>query len=117
MAYANIRRAELAAQLDYSEATLDRMTGRRAGSPRDVDWRVLWRIADACGVPREWFTADIDRLWEIVPEGMPMFVNRARREAAAEASRLAEAAGQRREHSSTRSDEDRPRRDARRRSP
>jgi hypothetical protein len=117
MAYAGVRRAELASRIGYSEATLDRMTGRRAGTPRDVDWRVLWKIADACAIPREWFTADIDRLWEIVPEGMPVFVNRARREAAAEASRLAEAAAQRRESSSTRSDEARGRRDARRRSP
>lgn len=117
MAYADIKRADLADQLGYSEATLDRMTGRRAGAPRDVDWRVLWKIADACGVPREWFTADFDRLYEVVPEGMPVFVRRARRGAAAEVSRLAEAAARRRESSETQGAEAPARPGSRRRSP
>lgn len=113
MAYGNVGRVEMAAELGYSRATLDRMTGGRSGQPRTVDWSDLWRIADYCGVPREWFTAEIDRLWEIVPEGMPVFVNPSRRRAAAEASRLAEAAARRQRDSDRRTGEAPERRDAR----
>lgn len=81
MAYADIKRSELAALLDYSESTIDRMTGRRNTAARETDWRDLWKIADACDVPREWFTADIERLHEIVPEGMPTFVRQSRSDA------------------------------------
>lgn len=73
MAYANVSREQAADVLDVSIATLNRITTTR-GEPRRVDLRDLWRLADACHLPPEWFSADLSRLPEIVPPGMPTVV-------------------------------------------
>lgn len=97
MAYAGLRRSELARATGISASNLDRMTaGRRAAS-----WAELWAIADACGVPREWFTVEIARFFEIVPEGMPRFSNSATRRLAEIQQQLSQADQRRRERPGT----------------
>lgn len=72
MAYAGFKRPELAKKAHVSPATLDRITGK---PQRGAEWSDLWRIADACGLDREWFSADLSRLHEIVTDG-PTFARR-----------------------------------------
>lgn len=84
--------------LNVSKPTLDRMTGRKGTESRDVPWNDLWKIADEAGLPPEFFSADFDRLDEIVPEGMPVVVRRSRTGALQDAQAAArELARQRRE--------------------
>lgn len=70
LAYSKVRVRQVAADLNVSEMTVHRML---AGSRKETSWDDLWAIADLCGLPREWFSADLDRLIEIVPEGAPRF--------------------------------------------
>lgn len=72
MAYANMSRDVAAEILGVSIATLNRITTTR-GEPRRVDLRDLWRLADACALPREWFSADFDLLHRAVVDG-PTFM-------------------------------------------
>lgn len=97
MAYAGLKRDMLASRAHITTSTLDRITGKPTRGANSDD---LWRIADACGLPREWFTADLERLWEIVPPGRPVFVrpDDARRRLAAS---LRERAQRTREHPGT----------------
>lgn len=81
MAYGGLSRDQAADVLNVSKPTLDRMTGRKGAESRQVPWNDLWRIAEAAGLPPEFFSADFDRLDEIVPEGMPVVVRRSRTEA------------------------------------
>lgn len=74
MAYGSLPIAAAAFAMDVSESHLSRFTDRKA-QPGDYapTWQQLWAVADACGLPRDWFSADLDRLGDIVPEGMPRF--------------------------------------------
>ena len=74
LAYAGMNRREAMRALSVSGSTLARMTGRKGGETRRVDWADLWAVADACELPREWFSVDFSRLHEIVPLGPPTFV-------------------------------------------
>lgn len=96
-AYARLGRQELADALHISASTLDHIEGKRR-SFRGAEWSELWAIADACGLPREWFSADFSRLAEIVSDG-PTFPARS---AAQEHLRNAEQAAQRRQQRSGR---------------
>lgn len=75
MAYAELGkengqvRRELPRLLGVSTRTLERMLGKGIAEPRRADWDQLRRIADYCGLPPEFFSADFDRLPLIVPEG------------------------------------------------
>lgn len=63
--------------LNYSRATLARLLDTKGGDRKTIEWSDLWKLADVCGLPREWFTADFERLYEIVPDGMPTFTRSA----------------------------------------
>jgi hypothetical protein len=86
MAYAEIGkrngqvREELCATLGVSARTLDRMLGKGVQTPRHTPWEELRVIAEYCGLPPEWFSADLSRLHLIVPEGGVVVV-RSRRQA------------------------------------
>jgi hypothetical protein len=76
IAYVGIPRPEAAKALGVSEPTLARMLGRKGSDGiRPATWSDLWRAADAFGLPRAWFTADISRIHEIVPDELPNFPN------------------------------------------
>lgn len=66
--------AAAAYAVGVSESHFSRFIDKKAG-PDDpaLTWEQLWALADACGISRDWFSADLDRLEEIVPEGMPRF--------------------------------------------
>jgi transcriptional regulator with XRE-family HTH domain len=71
LAYGDIGRVQAAELLGASQSTLARyISGRTHYKP---DLQLLWGLADACGLPREWFVADLSRLVEIVPAGLPVF--------------------------------------------
>lgn len=74
LAYADMDAATAMRRLSISRSTLSRMTGRAGGERRRVDWADLWAVADACGLPREWFSVDLALLAYCVPEGAPVFV-------------------------------------------
>lgn len=69
MSYGDLSRDAAAAAMHVSPSTLDRIAGKRTSRPRGADWAELWRLADASGLPREWFSADLERLPEIVTDG------------------------------------------------
>lgn len=103
LGYSGIQRKAAAAAVNVSQATLGRILD---GSRTETTWEDLWRLADACGLPREWFSADFDRLAEIVSDG-PTFVHDAasRRAAAkrfAQATKLAAQRKQQRPDSTAR---------------
>jgi predicted transcriptional regulator len=70
LAYAGKTAPEIAPELGMSEPTFGRLL---AGMRKETSWDDLWKIADCCTLPREWFSADIMRLSEIVPAGQPTF--------------------------------------------
>lgn len=59
--------------LNVSRATLARMLHMKGDDRKTIDWSDMWTLADALGIPRSWFTADLARLGEIVPDGLPAF--------------------------------------------
>jgi transcriptional regulator with XRE-family HTH domain len=73
LAYGGLSRAEAAEILSVSLATLDRITGRKGTEFKPASWTQLWAIADEVDLPREWFSADLQRLDEIPLPGMPVF--------------------------------------------
>lgn len=73
MAYVGLSDAEAAEAIGVSVATLARMKVRKGSEIRSATWDELWRAADAFGLPRAWFTFDMARLAEIVPDDMPGF--------------------------------------------
>jgi len=70
LAYANKSIADIAAAVGMSEATLRRLIN---GTLTQTSHDEIWRIADATGLPRDWFVADFERISEIVPQGRPRF--------------------------------------------
>lgn len=97
MAYAEVSRRRLAQALNYSDSSIDRLRDGR----RTAQWEELWQIADTCGLPAEWFTAEIGRLFEIVPDGAPVFSDSARRHLLHLAQRRAQEAPRTSERSDT----------------
>jgi hypothetical protein len=73
LAYAGMDGITAMRVLSISRSTLQRLVGRKGSESRRVDWAELWLVADACGLPREWFSADLSRLAEIVPADAPLF--------------------------------------------
>lgn len=71
MAYGSVTRTDAAAAMNVSASHLDRFTAKTAGYA--PNWEQLWALADLAGLPREWFSADLERLGDIVPEDMPRF--------------------------------------------
>lgn len=69
IAYRDLGRADAAARLNVSPATLDRMTGKRGQETKALTWDDLFRVAEVFQLPPEWFSADLSRLAEIVTEG------------------------------------------------
>jgi transcriptional regulator with XRE-family HTH domain len=70
VAYAGLKANELAAAIHASPATTGRIL---SGTRKETTHDELWKIADACTLPREWFSADFSRLSEVVPAGQPTF--------------------------------------------
>jgi hypothetical protein len=62
-------------RLNMSRSDFQRLIGRKGGDRRAITWTDVWRFAALCedSLPPEFFTADFDRLREIVPAGMPPF--------------------------------------------
>jgi hypothetical protein len=52
---------------------VDRMVGTKPDNPLMPTWDERWALADAVGLPREWFSADLARLHEILLPGAPAF--------------------------------------------
>lgn len=76
IAYVGASQEEAADVLGVSIPTLARMLGRKgADRMRPASWGELWRFADAYKLPRAWFTADIARIHQIVPDKLPSFPN------------------------------------------
>lgn len=71
-AYAGLTLEELAADTGIGRDTLQNLRGKRTRTARATSLEEAQKIAVACGLPFEFFTADFTRLWEIVPEGMPV---------------------------------------------
>lgn len=69
MAYGKLKRSQAAAIMGTEPGTLDRITGMKGSETRLATWEQLWQLADRVGLPREWFSADLKRLDEIVTEG------------------------------------------------
>jgi hypothetical protein len=65
-AYAKLTREELGDAIGKSGSVVDEITGKRSRL-RGASWEELRAIADRCGLPFEWFWADLDRLGEIAP--------------------------------------------------
>lgn len=59
--------------MNVEPGEVDRMTGTKPGEQKMPTWDQRWALARAVGLPEEWFSADLSRLHEIVPEGMPRF--------------------------------------------
>lgn len=74
MAYGRIGRVEAAEVMETTPATLDRIIGTKGGETKLATWQQLWRLAARVELPPEWFAADLGRLPEIVPPGMPTVV-------------------------------------------
>lgn len=56
-AYSSMRLPEFCEQAEISEASYARLAGTRAPNSGDeIPWSTLWRIADAAGLPRSWFS-------------------------------------------------------------
>jgi hypothetical protein len=70
LAYAGLTHRDVIAATNLSPATVGRIL---AGTRKETTWDDLWAIADLCSIPREWFSADLWRLHEIVPPGKPTF--------------------------------------------
>lgn len=111
MGYGDIRRPQLAEALNVSASTLDRWTKGTTGKWRNIGWGDLWIVADTCGVPREWFSADIGRLREIVPPDQPRF-DVSQRAAGVEAAQTAREAARLRRERPERAPASQPGRDA-----
>lgn len=65
-------REDLVEILDMSDRTLDRTLGKGVKFPdgiRHAHWDELQKIADYCELPPEFFSADFDKLPQIVPAG------------------------------------------------
>jgi hypothetical protein len=75
IAYAGMPQSEAAQVIGKGLSTLARTLDAKGGELRPATWDEVWKIADACGLPRAWFTADLTRLQEIVPDDMPHFPN------------------------------------------
>lgn len=71
-AYAGLTLEALATQTGIGRDTLQNLRGKRTRTARATSLEEAQRIAAACGVPFEFFTADFGRLHEIVPAGMPV---------------------------------------------
>lgn len=70
MAYAGMSKKDVESALHTSDSTVGRILD---GSRPNTTWDELWAIADACAIPRDWFSADLTRLSEIVTAGEPRF--------------------------------------------
>lgn len=66
-------RAGAARAMGVTEGKVDRMIGTKPGNRLLPTWDERWALADAVGLPREWFSADLGRLAEIVPDDAPRF--------------------------------------------
>jgi hypothetical protein len=75
IAYAGMSQPDAARVIGKGLSTLARTLDAKGGELRAATWDEVWKIADACGLPRAWFTADLTRLQEIVPDGQPRFAN------------------------------------------
>ena len=75
LAYAEMPQAEAAKVIGKGLSTLARTLDAKGGELRAATWDEVWKIADACGLPRAWFSADLARLQEIVPDDLPHFPN------------------------------------------
>lgn len=83
MAYGNLSRQQAADAIDESPGTLDRICGKKGKETRIASWDQLWALADAARMPREFFSADFERLGEVVPPAAPKFdLSHEQREAA-----------------------------------
>ena len=89
IAYVGVTQEDAAKALGVSVATLARMLARKGIETRALTWAELWRAADNLGLPRAWFTADIARIHEVVPDEMPHFPGDARWQSANSARRAA----------------------------
>lgn len=67
-AYAGMKAPAAAAALKVSEGSYYRVIGTKGAERRSVGWKDLMDFAERCGLPRDWFTADFNRLGEIVTE-------------------------------------------------
>lgn len=66
MAYSRTERKEIKDALNVSLSTVDWMIGtRRSGTPSGASHQQMDVIADVCGLPRDWFKFDIDKLDQI----------------------------------------------------
>lgn len=73
MAYGKVKREDAAKVMGTSPGTLDRIAGQKGTETKRPEWDQLWALADKANLPREWFSADLSRLREIVPAGSPVF--------------------------------------------
>lgn len=70
IAYAGLTHKDVALALHQSVSNVRRILD---ASREQTTWDELWQIADLCSLPRDWFSADLARLPEIVPRGQPVF--------------------------------------------
>jgi hypothetical protein len=74
MAYGGIKRLQAAELMDTTPGTLDRILGTKGSETKTATWDQLMKLAAAVDLPPEWFSADLNRLPEIVPAGSAIFV-------------------------------------------
>lgn len=70
-AYADINQAEAQRLLSMGRSSVARLTGKKGGEIKPVAWEDLWKVADICKLPREFFGADLSKLGQILPESVP----------------------------------------------
>lgn len=73
MGYGGIKRVEAAEVMGVKPGQLDRIIGTKGNEAALASWDQLWRLADHVGLRREFFSADLELLAEIVPEDGPRF--------------------------------------------
>jgi hypothetical protein len=89
MAYGDLSREQAAAAMEVSTGNLSRIYDKKGKETKTATVDQLWALADACGLPREFFAADFARLGEIAYPGAPVPATpRPLADVAAEAARL-----------------------------
>lgn len=73
--YCGLTRTDAAKALDLSRSDFQRLIARKGDQRKPISWTDVWRVAALCedALPPEFFTADFDRLREIVPPEAPPF--------------------------------------------
>lgn len=72
MSYGDVSRAAAAEAMQVSTGQFDRFISA-TDKRYTPSWQQLWDLADTANIPRDFFSADLALLHQIVPAGAPRF--------------------------------------------